>query len=91
MAAEHPPGTHIAGVTGFSGDRAGRIAQPVVVVGDRDDLPAPAPPDLARPGTGQRGDGAVGEDLDGVRACRGIGKVADVEGGAQLRRTEMGN
>jgi hypothetical protein len=26
-----------------------------------------------------------------VRACRGIGQVADVEGGAQLRRTEMGN
>jgi hypothetical protein len=26
-----------------------------------------------------------------VRARRGIGQVADVEGGAQLRRTEKGN
>jgi hypothetical protein len=26
-----------------------------------------------------------------VRARRGIGQVSDVEGGAQLRRTEKGN
>ena len=30
-------------------------------------------------------------DLERVRARRGIGQVADVEGGAQLRRTEKGN
>jgi hypothetical protein len=91
MAAEHPAGTHVAGVTGFPGDRGGRVAQPIVVVGDRDDSRAPAPPHLARPDTGQRGGDPVGEDLDGVRARRGIGQVADVEGGAQLRRSEKGN
>src|SRR5271157_956984 len=91
MAAEHLPGAHVAGVTSFPGDRVGRVAQSVVVVGDRHDLRAPAPADLAGPGAGQRLDRPVDKDLDGVRALPGVGEIADAESGLQLRRTEVRN
>jgi hypothetical protein len=35
--------------------------------------------------------GAVSEDLDGVRARRRIGQVADAEGVLKLGRAEIGN
>jgi hypothetical protein len=34
---------------------------------------------------------AVGQELDGVRAFRRIGQVADAEGVPELRRAEIGN
>ena len=91
MAAKHLPGAQVAGVTSFPGDRVGRVPQAVVVVGDGHDLRTPAPPDLAGPGTGQRLDRPVDEDLDGVRALGGVAEIADAESGLQLRRIETWN
>ena len=91
MAAEHLPGAHVAGVTSFPGDRVGPVAQAIVVIGDRHDFRAPAPPNLAGPGACQRLDGPVDEDLDGVRALPGVGEIADAESGLQLRRTQVRN
>src|SRR5271167_488776 len=91
MAAEHLPGAHVAGVTSFPGDRVGRVTKAIVVVGDRHDFRAPAPPDLTGPGARQRLDRPVDEDLDGVRSLPGIGEIADAESDLQLRRTQVGN
>jgi hypothetical protein len=75
MAAEHAPRVYVPGVSSFPGDRAGWVPEPVVVVGDRDDPAAAAPSDFAVPCPGQAFDGFVDEDLDSVRAFRGIGQI----------------
>ena len=89
MAAQHLPGGHVPGVAGLPGDRAGRVAEPVVIVGHRDYPRATAPADRAAPGAGQRLGRPADDELDGVRAGRGVGEVADAEVAPQLLRREI--
>jgi hypothetical protein len=91
MAAEHAVGVHVPGVAGLPGDRLGRVAEPVVVVGDRHDPRAAAPANVAVPGAREPLHGPVDEDLDGVGTLRGLGKIPDAEVEAQLLGMKVGN
>src|ERR1035437_394115 len=91
VAAEHLAGTGVAGVARLSGDRAGRVVETVVIVGDRHDARTAAPPDLAGPGARQRLDDNIDEELDGVRAFGGFRKIPDAEIELQLRGGEVGS
>src|ERR1022692_2741727 len=91
LTAEHLPFADVAGVARLSGDRAGRVAETVVVVGDRHDARTAAPADLAGPGTGQRRDDPVDDELNSVRTFGWVGEIPDAEVELQLLRSEIGS
>src|ERR1039457_1470165 len=91
VTAEHLPGIDVAGVARLSGDRAGRVAETVVIVGDRHDAGTAAPANLAGPGARQRLDGPVDEELNSVRTFGWFGEIPDAEVELQLLRGEIGS
>jgi hypothetical protein len=83
VTAEHAVIADISRVADVAGDGVGCIAEPVVVVVDGDDRAGADQPDLAGPGRGQRLDGVFDKKLEGVQALRGVGEIADRQGGDQ--------
>jgi len=81
---------HIPGVAGLAGDRLARVAEPVIVVGDRHDPRTVAPANLSAPRAAQRRRSPVDEDLDGVRAFASFGQVPQAKVTLQLHRIQMG-
>jgi hypothetical protein len=88
VAAQHAVLVEVAGVAHVPADRVGRDAQPVVVVLDGDHTRPPVPAHLAVPGRGERGDGGVGQQLDGVVALPGVGEVPHGQVVGELARAE---
>lgn len=79
MASQHTPIVHIARVAGVAGHRVGRIAEAVIVVGQRHDAGAACDPNVAAPGVAQGPDSQLDEELDAVRPFGRVGQVSDGE------------
>ncbi|GAA3053945.1 hypothetical protein GCM10010467_26110 [Actinocorallia glomerata] len=89
MAAEHHRRTDVARVPARAGDVVGVIAEAVVVLAHCDDRRVAYGADGTVPcGTQSPHDG-IQKDLDGVSALGGIGEVAQVQGTAELVRSQM--
>ncbi len=84
VAAQHPPGIDVPGVTRLPGDIGGVVAEQVVVVGDGDDPVTTAPAHLATPVGGERAGGAAGDELDRVRPFGRVGQVPDGQIAAEM-------
>jgi len=86
MTAQHAPGIDVSGLAALPGDRLDRIAEPVIIVGDRHDPGTAAPADLAAPGPAQPFHSQADKDLDGVRTFRRVGQNPGCRGRAAAAR-----
>jgi hypothetical protein len=84
VRSQHGARRDVAGVPGLARDAVGRVAQRVVVVGDRDDAAAAPHVDVRAPGPGQRGDRRLDEPLHAVLARVGVGQVAQRQRALEL-------
>ena len=83
LRPEQPAAGDVAGVAGVARGAAGRVEEPVVVVGDGDDRLGPLLEHRAAPGVAQRRDGGVDEELHGVGPLGRVGQVAEGQGSLQ--------
>ncbi len=79
LRAEQPIGRHVPRVARITRRAVGRIAERVVVFGDRDDRRRAVHDDRATPARGERRDGVAHEQLHCVRAERRVGEIAQRE------------